>query len=380
VKARQEPSQRPTDARLLVVDARGRIAHAPRAAFVSYLRRGDLVIANDAATMPASLHGVHAPSGGAIEVRLAQRSSLAPTDVRWFTAVVFGAGDFRTRTEDRPLPPVMAAGDRLQLGPLSATVDASLGHPRLVRLRFEHEPAAFWAALARNGRPVQYSHMPSPLALWDVWTRIASAPVAFEPPSAGFILDWAAIHAMRDRGVAFAAITLAAGLSSTGDPELDRSLPLDEPYRISERTAGSVFEAKARGGRIVAIGTSVVRALEHAAVTGTVLPGEKVATQRLGRQSELHVVDAIVSGTHEPGTSHYELLRAFIDEATLGRADGELEAHGYRTHEFGDSVLMESMAPKSRRRGRFRPPATAHVGLGLHACAGKNPEYAVAAC
>jgi S-adenosylmethionine:tRNA ribosyltransferase-isomerase len=274
----------------------------------------------------------------------------------------------------------MAAGDRLRLGSLSATIEAILGHPRLVRLRFEHEPSAVWAGLASHGRPVQYSHMPQPLALWEVWTRIASVPVAFEPPSAGFILDWAAIHAMRDGGIAFATITLAAGLSSTGDPDLDRRLPLDEPYRISERTAAAVFEAKARGGRIVAIGTSVVRALEHAAIGGTVVPGESVATQRLGLHSELQIVEAIVSGTHEPGTSHYELLRAFIDEATLGRADDELEGHGYLTHEFGDSVLMETMAPKSRRRARFRPPAAAHFGLPLHGCVGKDPEYSLAAC
>ena len=81
-----------------------------------------------------------------------------------------------------------------------------------------------------------------------------------------------------------------------------------------------------------------------------------VATQRLGPTSRLRVVDAILSGTHEPGSSHYELLRAFADEATLRRADRELEAGGYRTHEFGDSVLVErrargaACAPVWRRR------------------------------
>ena len=81
-----------------------------------------------------------------------------------------------------------------------------------------------------------------------------------------------------------------------------------------------------------------------------------VATQRLGPTSRLRVVDAILSGTHEPGSRHYELLRAFADEATLRRADRELEAGGYRTHEFGDSVLVErrargaACAPVWRRR------------------------------
>src|SRR6266571_349776 len=76
-----------------------------------------------------------------------------------------------------------------------------------------------------------------------------------------------------------------------------------------------------------------------------------VATQHLGPTSRLRVVDAILSGTHEPGSSHYELLRAFADEATLRAVTDELNSHGYRTHEFGDSVLIERMtrAPKETR-------------------------------
>ena len=103
--AADRPVQRPLDARLLVVDSHGRMTHAPRSRFVDFLQPGDLVIANDAATLPASLHGVHLPSGADIEVRLAARSSLAADSILTFSAVIFGAGDFHTRTEDRPLPP-----------------------------------------------------------------------------------------------------------------------------------------------------------------------------------------------------------------------------------------------------------------------------------
>ncbi len=336
-----QPVQRPPRAKLLVVDACGRIDHAPRSAFVDFLRPGDLVIANDAATLPASLHGEHGPTGSRIEVRLAARRSLAADDVRQFSAIVFGAGDFRTRTEDRPPPPPLAPGDRLALGPLRATVERLLGHPRLVSLRFDGSPDAIWAGLARHGRPIQYAHVPVPLALWDVWTPIAGPPAAFEPPSAGFALDWRSLTAMRARGVAFATITHAAGVSSTGDDELDRRLPFDEPYRISEAAALAIRRTRARGDRIVAVGTTVVRALEHAAVGGgRVRAGEGLATQRIGAATRLLVVDAILSGTHEPGTSHYELLRAFTDDATLGRVSAELDARDYRTHEFGDSVLI----------------------------------------
>jgi S-adenosylmethionine:tRNA ribosyltransferase-isomerase len=337
------PIQRPLRAKLLVVDARGEITHAPRAAFVEFLRPGDLVIANDAATLPASLCGEHVPSGGPVEVRLSGRRSLAPENVRRFSAVVFGAGDYRTRTEDRSPPPPLQPGDRLALGPLWATVERLLGHPRLVALRFDGPPNAIWAGLARHGLPIQYAHVPAPLALWDVWTPVAGPPVAFEPPSAGFALDWRALAALRNRGVAFATLTHAAGLSSTGDAELDRRLPFDEPYRIPPATAVAIRRVRAQGGRLIAVGTTVVRALEHAASRDDrVSAGDGLATQRISAATRLCIVDAILTGTHERGTSHYELLRAFTDDATLGRVNDELNARGYGTHEFGDSVLIVS--------------------------------------
>lgn len=339
--AASHPAQRPPDARLLVINAAGEFRHAPRASFVEFLHAGDLVVANDAASLPASLDGIHAATGSPVEARLAGRRSLAVDDVREFSAIVFGSGDFRTRTEDRPAPPVLASGDRLILGPLSATIERLLGHPRLVRLRFEGSPDVVWSGLASHGRPIQYAHLPTPLSLWDVWTPIAGPPVAFEPPSASFVIDWGLVARMRARRVGFATITHAAGISSTGDRALDACLPFDEPYRIPEVTAAAIRRTRAKGGRIVAIGTTVVRALEHAACEGVIQPGDGLATQRVGIQTRLRVVDVILSGTHEPGTSHYELLRAFAGDVTLRQATGELDSLGYRTHEFGDSVMIE---------------------------------------
>jgi S-adenosylmethionine:tRNA ribosyltransferase-isomerase len=244
------------------------------------------------------------------------------------------------------------AGDTLVLGPLRATVLQLLGHPRLVALRFEGDADAIWAGIARHGKPIQYAHVPQPLALWDVWTRVAALPVAFEPPSAGFVLDWALLSALKTRGVGFASLTHAAGISSTGDDALDARLPLDEPYDIPIATAHAIAQAKARGARVIALGTTVTRALEHAAATGQVRAGAGVANQRLGPRTPLRVVDAIISGTHEPGTSHYELLRAFASDVVLRRASDELERAGFLTHEFGDSVLIEAAktTPSERRR------------------------------
>ena len=160
---------------------------------------------------------------------------------------MLGPGDFRTRTEDRTAPPRMAPGDRLSLGPLRARINRFLGHPRLVSLRFDGLPDEIWSGLAHHGHPIQDAQIPSPLALWDVWAPISGCPVAFEPPSAGFILDWQALAEMRAKGVGFATITHAAGISSTGSAELDLRLPLDEPYHIPEVTALALRRARATG-------------------------------------------------------------------------------------------------------------------------------------
>jgi len=340
--AASEPVQRRLDAKLLLIRSGGSIEHWPRSALASLLRPGDLVVANDAATLPGSLFGTHLPTGRSIEVRLASRGSLDPAKVNCFFAVLFGTGDFRIRTEDRPSPPAVAPGDRLQLGPLRATVESLQDHPRLMLLRFDGSAHDIWAGFARHGRPIQYAHVPQPLALYDTWSAIAANPAAFEPPSAGFVLSWATVAALAARGVGFATLTHAAGLSSTGDPQLDSRLPLDEPYNIPAVTAEAIRQVRSRGDRIVAIGTTVVRALEDTAwANGNIVAGPGLARLKLGPETRLRVIDAILSGTHENGTSHHELLRAFVPHTLLRQIDERLETCGYRTHEFGDSVLIE---------------------------------------
>ncbi len=344
MNAATAPVQRPADARLLAADGSGQLRHLRRSRITDLLRPGDLLVANDAATLPASLSGTHSASGETVEVRLAGRSSLDTADFAQVTAVVFGRGDHHTPTEERPLPPALHPGDRLELGPLRAEVEKLLDHPRLVRLAFSGTPSEIWRGIATHGRPIQYAHIDEPLALWDVWTRVASLPVAFEPPSAGFLLDWSLLDELRRKGVGFATLTHAAGISSTGDPALDRRLPFDEPYHIPAETIRAIEHARARGGRIVALGTTVTRALEHAASLGkggAPRAGNGLADQRIGPGTELRIVDVVVSGAHEPGESHHELLHAFVGDEVLRSLDSALEEHGYLTHEFGDSVLIE---------------------------------------
>jgi len=341
MKAARYPRQGAHGAKLLVIDETGVVAHHHAGDLPRLLHRDDLVVANDAATIPASLQGTHLPTGLPIEIRLAGRRSLASRDVGRFTAVVFGAGDYRTPTERRPEPPQLHPGDDLALGPLRATVIALLGHRRLAELRLNASAEEIWEGIARHGRPIQYAYVPEPLAIWDTWTSIASRPVAFEAPSAGFVLDWAMVRAIRSRSAQFATITHAAGISSTGDVALDARLPFDESYVIPRATASLIYQSKRRGGRIVAVGTTVVRALEHAArAYGWVTPGEGIATQRVTSASELRIVDAIVSGLHESGSSHYELLRAFQSDRALAQMTEQADASDYRAHEFGDSVFI----------------------------------------
>jgi len=344
--AADRPDRR--SANLLAVSADGSMQHWRRTALASLFHAGDLVIANDAATLPASLRGRHCASGEPIEVRLA--AWVAVRDPTRFICIAFGAGDHRTRTEDRPPPPRLSPGDRLSLGPLVAVIERLLSHPRLFTLRFAGDRLAILAGLARHGRPIQYAHVPEPLALWDVWTALAADPIAFEPPSAGFALDWRMLAAWRRRGIRFATLTHAAGLSSTGDMALDRRLPFDEPYRIPARTAAAIEQAKAEGGRIVAIGTTVVRALESAAHRdgGGVGSGDGIARGRISRETRLRIVDAILTGVHQPGESHFELLRACADDAALDRMSAALAERGYRAHEFGDSILIECQGAAPR--------------------------------
>ena len=185
--------------------------------------------------------------------------------------------------------------------------------------------------------------MPQALQLWDVWTPIAAQPVAYEPPSAGFALDWQLLAAFASKGIVFATITHAAGISSTGDAELDRLLPFDEPYRIPAATELALRRACREDRRVVAIGTTVVRALEHSAARfGAVMAGDGVADQRIGAHTRLRVVDAIL--VRHARARHQPLRPAARVRGRIASCAARIARStrgGFRTHEFGDSVLIE---------------------------------------
>jgi S-adenosylmethionine:tRNA ribosyltransferase-isomerase len=325
------------DTRMLWIDpAQRELGESTVGALPELLAPSDLVVVNDAATLPASLQAESA-RGEPVEIRLLEGPGAPFT-----RAVLFGAGDFRTPTELRAPPPRIRTGDLLFVGTHALEVIyVSALSERLVVLSWSGTLEERFACLYRHGRPIQYSYIPEPLALWDVQTAFAARPWAVEMPSAARPLTSDILLRLRARGVGIARLTHAAGLSATGDSVLDRALPLPERYEIPELTALQIKRTKERNGRVLAIGTSVVRALEDsAAAHGEVRAGTSLATLILDGATPRRVTSGLLTGIHIPGESHYNLLSAFVDGATLQRSVLLAQNRGYRAHEFGDAAII----------------------------------------
>ena len=324
--------------RLLNIDPRAQVLRDLRIADLpGLLRSGDVLVVNDAATLPASLRG-HTASGTPIEVRL-----VGELPDGTFRAVLFGPGDWRTPTERRPAPDRVARGTTLSFDGMNGVVESvSRISDRLVTLRFDRSGSALWSHLYRIGGPVQYSYTRAPLDLWHVQVAYASRPWAAEMPSAGRPLRWEMLLGLRERGVTIASITHAAGLSSTGDPVLDAALPLPERFDVPQATVQAVERSRRTRGRVIAIGTTPVRALEGSAMQhgGTLVAGTGVTELVIGPGYRRRVVEGLLTGVHEPGASHYALLQAFAPANLLAQATAHSANAGYLAHEFGDSWLI----------------------------------------
>ncbi|QQS46810.1 MAG: S-adenosylmethionine:tRNA ribosyltransferase-isomerase [Acidobacteriota bacterium] len=329
MKAARAPRADKSAVRLLVVKD-GVIEDGSIDRLADHLEAGDLLVVNDAATLPASLFGRH--SGEEVEIRLTTQLGE-----RVWRAALLGPGDWRTPTEDRPKPPAIEAGDEILIGEdLRAKIRCL--HPisnRLLDLEFNLEGEELWSSLYRHGRPVQYSYMNDELRLWSVQNIYAGRPWAVEMPSAGHALDWRLLLELIRKGIRIVTLTHGAGLSSTGDGRIDRELPIEERFEIPETTMAAVGRTIANGRRVIAVGTSVVRALESAARG---LSG--FTNLKLGPGYETRFVGGLLTGTHDVSESHYRLLEAFLDSGTLERVAGRFEKEGYLTHEFGDLCLI----------------------------------------
>ncbi len=319
--------------RLLVIDPRReQFADFTIASLPEFFREGDALVLNDAATLPASLR-----ASEDLEVRLMSRFD----DGSWL-ALALGSGDYRMPTERRGAPPALPPGTLLDFGHglTARVVSVDSASPRLLCLAFQQQGSELWQNLYRAARPIQYAYLRKPLALWSVQTAYAARPWAVELPSAGKPLDFETLFRIGARGVALTHVTHAAGLSSTGDPQLDARLPVAERYELSAASASRLHAVRAGGGRVVAVGTSVTRALEAACESGVLRAGSQRTALILGPGSRLRVCDGLLTGLHEPGTSHFSLLEAFAPRGLLERAMRHAARYGYLQHEFGDSCLI----------------------------------------
>jgi S-adenosylmethionine:tRNA ribosyltransferase-isomerase len=343
MKAATHPRVQSLENKLLAIDAKHATLHDLHLKHLpTLIEQGDLVVVNDAATLPASLFAV-VRNGTPIELRLVARQISPEDDERW-RVVLFGDGDWHTPTERRSPPVRLEIGETIAFtSDLSArVVGVSPVSPRLVDVSFRSHGDAFWRALYAHGRPIQYSYLDDDLRLESVQTGYAARPWAMEMPSAGRPLTWSLIFGIIERGARVRSLTHAAGLSSTGDPEIDAALPFEESFEIPAPTAQAIEETRSNGGRVFAVGTTVVRALEGAALEsgGIVRPGRGTTDLKIDGGFRPKIVQGVLTGVHERTASHSALLEAFASKSLLDEAASFSDAHGYLGHEFGDSWLI----------------------------------------
>jgi S-adenosylmethionine:tRNA ribosyltransferase-isomerase len=336
--------------RLLAAGRRsGSLAHARFDRIADFLAPGDCLVFNASRTLPAALTALAEPAdgpGGAsgaqrvshrLQVRLARRWE----DGDW--SVLALGGDDEPWTGDLiGSRLVFAAGGP---GGLDLAAEVRGRDPlvdRLWKIRFSLAGAPLMEALSRLGQPVRYWYAEGPWDLDFYQTVYAREPGSMEMPSAGRAFTWKLLMQLRARGIETAFLVLHAGLSSYMDQEFDAGHPASvEPFRLDASAAGKINRAKARGGRIVAVGTTVVRALESIAdAAGTVREAQGSTCLRITPGYRLRTVDGLLTGFHEPEASHLDLLSAFLPPERLKAVYEEALRERYLWHEFGDVNLI----------------------------------------
>jgi S-adenosylmethionine:tRNA ribosyltransferase-isomerase len=338
-----------TDPLLVASRGDGTLEDACFADLARFLHTGDLLVVNTSGTLPAAVParladeryagtarvdaGAARLDGGDVELHLSTpvdgREELAAGEALWVVEL---------RTTDRRQLRAPRIGTRLELpGGASAELLAPyLGSGRLSVARLSlGGPVDLY--LRRHGQPIRYSHSDEERPIEDYQTIFALHPGSAEMPSAARPFTPELVTELVARGVLIAPITLHCGVSSLEAGEN----PYPERYRVPSETARLVNAVHDWGGRVIAVGTTVVRALETvAAPGGRVRPGEGLTNLTVTPERELRTVDGLITGWHEPDSSHLKLLEAAAGPNLLGRSYDAARAHGYRFHEFGDSHLI----------------------------------------
>jgi S-adenosylmethionine:tRNA ribosyltransferase-isomerase len=306
------------------------VAHARFRDLPDLLAPGDLLVVNTSATLPAAVPG-RRPGGGAVQVRFA---TAAPDLERggWWTVELRRAGGAAPLEGAR-------AGERIEL-PAGASVELVApyaGGARLWLARVDTLGEPLFAYLGRHGAPIRYGYVPRDWPLAAYQTAFATEPGSAEMPSAGRPFTPELIARLVASGVLFAPLVLHTGVSS---PERHEA-PYPERFAVPEATARLVDAVRWWGGRVIAVGTTVVRALETVAQPdGTVAAGAGWTRLVVTPERGLWAIDGLITGWHEPEASHLRLLEAAAGPALLERSYREALAAGYLWHEFGDSHLV----------------------------------------
>ena len=340
------------DVRLLVSDAdTDDVRHATARDLPDFLDDGDILVVNASATISAALDGWRSGSAGAADELIALHlSSPLPwrdDDRQWVV-------ELRRLTPDGTRPLLDARpGERIRLrGGGSAVLVAPFGArgsgvPNgAVRLWIADLtcPGGAMAYAAEFGAPIRYDYVPERWPLYMYQTMFGTEPGSAEMPSAGRPFTANMVMRLQSKGVRVAPIILHTGVASleTGEP------PYPERFRVTDCAADAVNRARASGGRVVAVGTTVVRALESvAAPDGTLHAASGWTDLVVTPERGVRAVDALVTGFHEPRASHLAMLEAIAGRRHLRVAyQAALDAH-YLWHEFGDLHLI-----RRRRKSR----------------------------
>jgi len=317
------------DVRLMIASgAQGTITHGRFSDIVDILVPGDLVVVNTSGTMPAALEAVRA-NGTVLRLHLSTRLP----DGRWLIELRAPDGIGSLPFSEARLGEVVRLPDGAGARLTEAWAPAER---RLWMATLDlGEPLA--AYLAAHGSPIRYGHVSRPWPLAAYRTVYADEDGSSEMPSAGRAFTPELITALVAKGVGVAPVVLHTGVSS---PEAHES-PAPEWFRVPAATARGVEATREGGGAVVAVGTSVVRALEtHADIDGRVHPGEGWTELVIGPERGVRVVDGLLTGWHEPQASHLRLLEAVAGRAFLRRCYREALDHDYLWHEFGDLCLL----------------------------------------
>ena len=316
-----------------------------------FLNPGDLLVVNNSATLPASFP---ARGTGAAKAALGEFIVNFSTD--------FGGGTWLVEprwstSQQGPLP--LSAGEEIEVGGLRVRLITH--YPGLPRLWFTRTNGDVRAAMNRVGTPIRYGYVEDAYPLSTYQTVFAKqstesgAPGSAEMPSAAYPFTEHVVGDLRARGIQIAAITLHTGVSSLEvEAEIVEEHPLyPEPFIVPASAAQAVNAARREGRRVVAVGTTVVRALESA------WNGHEVAARRgftrlyVHPQRGLHAVDGLVTGLHDPVTSHLAMLYTIVGQDVIRSAYEEAVREGYLWHEFGDSHLILPEREPSIATGRW---------------------------